>query len=144
MDTHYSRRFVVGGNETAIFSYDILKDEHGIGEFYRELAAECEAFCERELSGIDSYRARACRIARYSIEAREIGGRGNELSVSFKVSCAEGRGEWEIIFSEIHSWDMAEGLMLPPRKNGLPTVRKKNRERIRILKTAEKEVKDTK
>ena len=113
MDTRYSRRFVVGGNETAIFSFDAPKVSEEIDGFYRSLADECERWCEEGVASLSAYRERGCRSVRYSVEITERSRGDAECLLELKV-----KQGGELLFSEIHRWSPREGIMLAPRKEG--------------------------
>ena len=124
MDTRYSRRFVVDGNETAIFSFDIPEVTEEIGGFYKTLADECERWCEENLASLSAYRERGCRSLRYSVEINERARGAEECVLELKV-----RQGGELLFSEEHRWNLREGIMMAPRKE-----RAKRRKKARAPK----------
>ena len=129
MDKGYSRRFVRDGNETAIFCATIIEGEEQISGFYRELAEECERFCEERLASLEEYRKRGCRTARYVFEASEVGRTGSEINMKLRVYISRGAGNIEPLFEETHRWRVAGDAMLMPSKRG-----KKARKSTKALK----------
>ena len=131
MDTRYSRRFGVGGNETAIFSFDISEVSEEIGGFYLELAKECERWCEESLASLSAYRERGCRSARYSVEVKERARGDAECVLELKV-----KQGGELLFSEAHRWNLREVIMVAPRKEG--NKRRKKARAPKKIKNIEK------
>lgn len=136
MDTRYSRRFVRGGNETAIFTLTITQSTDGINEFYRELAAECERWCEEHLASLEEYRARGCRAVRYCFEASETDRSDREIGMRLRVYLCYGAGNGETLFDERHRWSLRDGAMLMPSKR--QSKAKKNGKGLKKIKNIEK------
>ncbi len=116
MDTRYSRRFVRGGNETAVFYSVIAECEEQISGFYSELARACEVWCEERLASLEAYRERGYRTARYVIESKVVARGEREVAIAIRVTVSRGASVQETVFSEVHRWSITEGVMLPPRK----------------------------
>ena len=136
MDKGYSRRFVRDGNETAIFCATIIEGEEQISGFYRELAEECERFCEERPASLEEYRKRGCRTARYVFEASEVGRSGSEIDMSMRVYICRGAGNCETLFEEIHRWSVSGDAMLMPRKRREKA--KKSAKALKKIKNIEK------
>ena len=133
MDIRYSRRFVCGGNETATFSSVIAQSTDAISGFYRELALECERWCEEHLASLEEYRKRGCRAARYVFEASEIAKTESEVDIRLRVYISRGAGDIEILFDETHRWSTAGVAML---------LRDKRREKAKKSAKALKKIKN--
>ena len=116
MDMRYSRRFVRDGNETASFFAVIIESTDAISGFYRELAERCEVWCGESLGSIEAYRDRGYHAVRYGVETRVIAKSEREMDVALRVTLKSGALGSKTLFSEIHRWSIAEGVMLPPKK----------------------------
>ena len=136
MDKSYSRRFVRGGNETARFCAVISESEDAIVEFYRELAEECERFCEEQISSLEEYRKRGCRTAKYVFEVSEVGRSGSEIDMKLRVYICHGAGNGETLFEEMHRWSVTWNAMLMPRKRREKA--RKNAKALKKIKNIEK------
>ena len=136
MDIRYSRRFVRGGNETATFSSVIAQSTEEMSGFYRELALECERWCEEHLASLEEYRARGCRAVRYCFEAREIAKIENEIDIRLRVYISRGAGDIEMLFDETHRWSTVGVAMIMPSKR--QSKAKKNGKALKKIKNIEK------
>lgn len=136
MDTRYSRRFVRGGNETATLCVTISESTEEICGFYRELAEECEQWCEEHIASLEEYRARGCRAVRYVFEASETDRSEREIGMRLRVYFCYGAGNGETLFDERHRWSLRDGAMLMPSKR--QSKAKKNVKALKKIKNIEK------